>query len=304
MKKILVSLNCSGESFEKTITHYYLSYIDNFEFYNKYKVQLFYGYNLPKKNKNICSHGSIGFYEKYYSNINFIPNCKKDYLIKNKGLIIEKLVKNRLITDRSIKKIEKNNELFWNYIKKLPMEFLYPDFIKKIKERSCEIFNLAGIDNLYLDRNFVDVINNTKEEKWRYNIYGLNYNGIIGKYDIIQKRKKSFSHLFDSLKYNSILSGNSAIFLLEIQRRLVGKKVTYGYREHKKHPRPNRDYEMSRIKEQYNCVLEPKNSQINSFFKNVNQLSSDEEKANEVYAQAFLKFLTDNYEKLLLESLR
>lgn len=300
MKKILVSLNCSGESFEKTISLYYLSYLTNSDFYDKYNVQLFYSHNLPKKNKNICSHGTIGFYEKYFSHLNFIPSCSKNYIIDNKNEILSHLAKKRIISYRRIEIYKNNDNAFWNYIKNIPFEYIYPEFIDKIRKKMCEKFNLKGIDNLYLESNYMNVIKNIGQEYWRYNIYGLNYNGIIGKYDVDLGNFQSVCHLYNSLKYNSVLSGNSAIFLCQIKSRMNGNNIIYGYRKHNKNPRPNRNYELSRLLTSNDSIIEPKNDYINNLFDEIKNVSNMEEKANIVYAKAYLKFLCDNYNILEL----
>ena len=68
----LVSLQTSAESFEKAIALFYYTLMDNKEFYKNYDVYVFYGHNLPKKEKNLSAQGTIDFYYKYYSEFEII----------------------------------------------------------------------------------------------------------------------------------------------------------------------------------------------------------------------------------------
>lgn len=294
MRKILISLNCSGESFEKTITLYYFAYLSNPEFYNKYKVQLYYGHNLPKKDKNINAHGTVGFYEKYYSNFSFFPPCSKAYLLKNKEHILTILLGNAYLSKRAYKKLLSNDTLYWNYLKQIPFEYIYPEFINKIKKNFIKKFNLYDITPLLLEKRYFEVVANIKNEKDRYSIYGLNYNGNIGRYYLNYEGKEKEYHLLKSLQLNSVLSGNSAVFLSQISNRNKNNNIIIGYREHKKFIRPNRDFSLNILLNNKESIIEPKNSKLNEYFNDCDETLTEEERANIVYAKAYLKVMKDN----------
>lgn len=293
MNKILVSLNCSGESFEKTITLYYFAYLSNPDFYNQYKVQLYYGHNLPKKDKNINAHGTVGFYEKYYSNLEYFPPCSKNYFIQNKVCILNMLLEDSHISKRACRNLLKNDNLYWNYLKKIPFEYIYPDFINKIKQVFIKKFNLYDITPLFLEKKYLEIVTNIKKEKERYSIYGLNYNGNIGRYYLNCEFKETLNHLLKSIQLNSVLSGNSAVFLYQISNRNTNNNIIFGYREHKRFVRPNRDFSLKLLLKGKQTVIEPKNSKINDYFNGIDINLSEEERANIVYAKAYLMVIKD-----------
>ena len=114
MKKKLVSLNNSGESFEKVVSLYYYTLKNNDSFYKDFDVTVYYGHNLPKKEKKICAQGTIGFYDKYYSKDNLIKYLNKNDLIKYKHNIINYLVDNAIISKRVSIKYKQDDFLYWN----------------------------------------------------------------------------------------------------------------------------------------------------------------------------------------------
>lgn len=297
----LVSLQCSGESFEKSIALFYMSIKDNYNFYKQFDTYVFYGHNLPKKQKSECSQGTIGFYDKYYSFTNYFKYLSKKELIKKKKNILDYLIKIKKISNRNYEKYIFNDELFWNYIKNLPFEYLYPNHYKQIIETVNSSFNVHFIP-LHLEDNLLEVSLNISEGKEKYSIYALEYNGKIGRYYLNFKNNKSFCHFCKMLYRKSVLSGNSAILLEQISTR-IGKNFIIGYRLHNHDPRPNRDYALNKLLNNNKSIIEPKIIRINDMFKNQDSNISLESKANIVYANAYLEFLNTYITKFSFEFL-
>lgn len=288
-KNRLISLQNSGESFEKAISLYFYTMKDNYEFYKNYNVYIYYGHNLPKKNKNICAQGTIGFYEQYYSNYNIVKNLSKNYFIENSNDIIKYLIYKNMLTYRVGLKLKEDKDIYWNYIKNLPFEYLYPNHKNRILTIAMKKLNVSIVP-LYFEKNLLELLLNVKDNKDKYSIYALEYNGTIGRYYLNYRDNKSFSHFYNMLKIKSVLSGNSAFLLEQILRRL-NENYIVGYRNHNHEIRKNRQYVLNKILSNYNCIVEPKNYKINNLFCNQNNNLSNECKANKVYSIAYLEFL-------------
>lgn len=290
-KSKLISLQCTGESVEKVISLYYYSLFDNKKFYNKYKVFAFYGHNLPKKEKKMCAQGTIGFYNKYYSKNNIIKNLNKKSIIMNKDKIIKYLIFNKKMSYRVALKYKNDSNLYWKYIKNLPFEYLFPNHLKKIISVASNELNL-NIIPLYLEENLLEILLNITNNFDKYSIYALEYDGTIGRYYLKYNNIKSFSHTIKMLKTKAVLSGNSAI-LLEQVFRMSKTNYVIGYRNHSSDIRKNRNYVLSKLLSSCNSVVEPKIHKINELFSIQDDNLSTEEKANKVYAIAYLRFLKD-----------
>ncbi len=305
MKEKLLSLQCCGESIEKVFTLYYFAKLSAPRFYNNYEVILLYGHNLPKKNKNLKVHGSVGFYQSYYNNSPYFPNCSKNHFVSNKDYFLSLLVKQSFLTSRAARKLEQNTKRYLKYIENLPVGYIYPEFIERLTRNSCELLKINHIMPLYLEKNYMSVINLIDKEHYRYNIYALDFLGRIGKYDIPIDRSRKLIHLYSELQKAPVLSGNSAFLLRQINSRISNRTVI-GYREHKRNIRPNRDFALVHLLQNKKTIIEPEITGFNLFFKKYlnespNEKLSDEELANVVFSKAFLQFVTDNHSKLDLK---
>ena len=121
--KTLVSLSCSSESIEKSLTLFYNTLKSNEEFYNKYKTIIYYGNDLPKKNLSSDLVGSIKFYIELSKKIKDIPVIDDNYLLKNKKIILEKLVENEYISYKCYKKYYNDNSKYINFIHKITLNY-------------------------------------------------------------------------------------------------------------------------------------------------------------------------------------
>lgn len=288
----LVSLSCSGESLEKTLSIYYLTLQSNEVFYNQYKVMLYFGHNLPKKNRNSTPHGSIGFYNTYLSDCAQIPSCNFDYLYANRQDILQKLINQKHITCRSAEKMVDNKDRYLFFLKNLPIEYLYPEYHSMLSIKASECLNIYKIVPLFFEKNYMEIISKIHKSRDKYSIYSLDYCGNIGHYYLNYVDVKQMSHLFSDLGKQSVLSGNSAILLEQIGNRISEKSVV-GYREHKTNLRPYRDYALTKLIAVHNSILEPSNVGLYKIFDEYRNIAT-EEQANMVYAKAFKNFILYN----------
>lgn len=292
-KHKLISLTCSGESFEKAITLYYFSKMSNFSFYDDYNVCLFYGHNLPKKNKYLSVHGTVGFYSEYLSNIHFLQFCKKEAIISQKNTIISLMLNNGLISYRNAEKIEKSKNDFWKFVKFMPLEYLYPEFCNELIRKSQDLLCLYKVENLYTEKNIVSDILSIDNSKQIYNIYSLDISGNIGRFFLNCSNKKKQAHLITDLQKKTVLSGNSAYFIKTIENRVLTKTIV-GYREHNSYPRPNRNLALnSFLSKKDQNIIEPKIIKMGYYF-DTSSSNDLEYTSNIAYANAYAAFLNDN----------
>ena len=152
-KEKLISIHNSGESFEKSVALYYSTLQINYNFYSDFETYIYYSHNLPKTKKDLSVHGTIGFYEKYFSNYCWCPPCKKEDLWDDRNKILNLLVNKKIITLRVAEKLSENIELYWRIIKMIPLEYLYPIFCHNLIKNSEEILGLRFIP-IELETNY------------------------------------------------------------------------------------------------------------------------------------------------------
>ena len=267
-KSVLLSIHNSGESLEKTIALCYCTLQNNFDFYTQYNMEVFYSYNLPKTNDDIEVSGSVGFYAKYFSNYYWCPPCKKDYLWMYKDDILNKLIIKGRISKRVAEKLSMNQNLFWEVLRKIPFEYLYPEFYRKLLKETKKMLGNIKFISTELSNEFVNIYNELPLDKRLYSIYSLEGNGIIGHYDMEipndYRYSKRLVHLFSSLNKQIVLSGNSAMFIASIGHK-INQKGLIGYRNHK-YPRVSRDYALSQLLIGKESIIEPKNAIFNSYY--------------------------------------
>lgn len=304
----IVSLNNSGESLEKTLALYFTSLEGNEQFYSNNNLLIYYGNNLPKKNPRIHSHGTVGFYNQYFEKYNWCPPCSEEALWANRIKIIDKLLFNTVITQRNAEKLVNNRDLFISLISNLPMSFIYPEFIYKIKSNSEIIFSNVTFNFMNLKENFLDVYSLIQTESWRYSIYSLDSNGIVGKYILNiennQYFERNLKHLNNDLNKKIVLSGNSAVFLTQILNEVFYKDIIIAYREHSREPRPNRNYALNHLLSYCDGIIEPKNIGLNRYFEyvyeNYDINNNTELIANIALAKAYENYLNSNVKSLRL----
>jgi len=289
-KNKLLSLTNSAENFEKAIALYYFTLKENYDFYKDYDVYIYYGHNLPKKEKDQNAHGTIGFYCENYSDLDLFRYLDQKHLMELKNQIINFLVTQRIIPERVAQKLSFDDKRYWNFIKNLPFEYLYPNHTQKILSIAKEKIN-ANFVPLFFEENYLELLFDINNNREKYSIYSLEYNGKIGKYYLNYRSNKSFAHFCNMLKQKPVLSGNSAFLLEQIMRFIKIGNYTIGYRPHSKDIRRNREYVLNKMLAKYKSIVEPKNKKINELFSIQDVTLSTEIKANKVYTVAYLEFL-------------
>lgn len=299
MEKI-ISLQNSGESLEKVIALMYTARKSCPQFYAANASLVFFGHNLPKKTKRIMPHGSVGFYEKYFSSFEFNPVKDDGVLIEEKHKILLKLFNKKLLTERNAEKLSTNDNLYIEFIKLMPMDVVFEEVSEFIFEMAESYFGNVFFQDIHLEDNYMKYYTSLEDGKWAYSIYSLDYTGTISKFYFPNLSLDDYSlrnlvHVFNELNKKSCLSGNSAMFLAAIKDMTRNMKYKVGYREHKRETRKTRNYALESILKEKNGIIEPKNTVFSGYFnqKDVLRLSSMEEKANEVIALAFRDFLNE-----------
>ena len=296
MKEKLLSLQSSGESVEKALAIHYTSLFLNEKFYSNYDITIFFGHNLPKKDRKLNVHGTVGFYAQYLSDLSYIPYCSQNYFVDNKHEILEMLCLKGVITERNWYRLCSDDKLFWLFVKNVPFEFIYPEYYEKLILESCKQLNIANLKALYLEKSWSQMIFDIKNDFYRYSIYILEKDGHIGKYTT---DGNNYTDLVRNLNGVSIMSGNSAILLKQIGFR-IGNKTIIGYRKHSRSIRHNRNYELNNLLKKHSSLIEPSNSFLSREFDNTLDFSNEEEKTNYVYAKIFREYLESNHTYLKL----
>ena len=309
MRENLISINNSGESLEKSISILYTNMIENSDFYSKYNTIIFYGYNLPKTNASLFASGTIGFYDKYMSDCEFPEAiCIKD-IWNNKENVLNDLVKRNVLSSRTAEKLFNNYNLFYPIISKLPVQVVYPTFHLNLINYLKIIFPNVTFCFMNLFDSFEKIFYSLSEFENIYKIYGLQANGEVGvfNFNIVNNEyyNRNLAHLFKSLSKSIILSGNSAVFLAQIQKEIekIEKKSSciIGYRNHK-HTRFSREVALKNILDNYtNTIIEPKNKLYNTYFDKFTKIENSEEKTNVVVASAYHDFIKENIKVLKLK---
>ena len=296
MKIKLLSLQSCGESLEKALAIHYTSLFTNESFYSNYRTIIFFGHNLPKKNKKLNVHGTVGFYSQYLSDLSYIPYCTKNYFIDNINSILEMLCMKGIITERNWQKTKNNTERYWEFIRNIPFEYIYPDYYRNLIASSRKLLNIYELKPVYLERTWSTVFFDIDSEYYRYSIYALENDGHIGKYTT---DGNNYSKLVRNLNRCASMSGNIAILLKEIGYRIDSQTII-GYRKDKRNIRPNKNYELNKLLNNHQSLIEPSNTVLSQKFDAVSYFSTEEEKTNYVYANVFRNFVIKNHDLLNL----
>jgi len=180
------------------------------------------------------------------------------------------------------------------------MKILFPGLFSHIKERAKEIFNNVEFEELFLEKNYIKCYDSLPTEKGAYSIYALNTNGTIGHYYFNNLGKdeyyeRNLSHMFKELSKSPILSGNSALFIAQIQEAAKNMDGILGYRNHSRNVRLTRNFALQHILKEKKGIVEPKNTAFSKYFdliENANEMS-DEKVANIAIAKAYEDFLSE-----------
>lgn len=293
----LISLNNSGESLEKSLSLYSTALQGNELFYNNFEVDIYYGHNLPKKNKKMSAHGTVKFYDTYFKEFEC---CNKENLWERRDVVLNYVVDKGYLSNRLAEKISRNQKRFWKIIGNFPLEYIYPQHFLKLKNYISKLYPNVHFKPLYLEQNFMKIYSILPKNKYAYSIYSLEGDGNIGHYYFNIKGNQYFErnlyHIFKELARKPVLSGNSAILLAQIGHFGKANHCIVGYRNHNRYPRPNRNYALNQMNNKK--ILEPSNNLFGHYFCKENSKLSIEEQANIAIAKAYRDFLNNNIELL------
>ena len=292
MNERLLSLSCSGESLEKVLTLYYHALLSAPDFYNSYKVILFYGNNLPKKDCTLAAHGTAAFYDRYFKQEPYLPPCSREYLWTHAKEVVHQLVYTGHLTGRQGDALLGSPERFWSFVRNIPISVLYPNFMSALIKKAMEELAIFSLRPLYLERNYYKVLSKIKDNAGHYSIYALEADGTIGTYYLHPNNEHDTAHLYSELARRPVLSGNSGLLIHQIANR-IGSHTTVGYRVHKKRIRSNREHALSYLLEGRNRILEPKNYYFTTYYHDLDPNLSDEEKSIEAFAAGYRRFLNE-----------
>lgn len=296
MKRI-ISLQNSGESFEKAVVLYYTALESDNSFYSDNFLDIYYAHNLPKKDLSIKAHGTVGFYKQYFAKYEWCPLNDSSYLFSNREDIINELNLNGMINRKMASKLLDNQLLYEKFISKMPMEIIFSNFVDEIKQKTDRIFSNVKFHQMHLEKNFTTIYASLPNEKWAYSIYALDSRGDIDRFYFHNNWRECYYernlyHEFEEIRRRTILSGNSAMFLAEIKEYSKHIKGAVGYREHSREKRLTRNYALEDFLKSRESIIEPKNCVMNAKFSEYfNSKLTSEQLANYVIAKCYEHFL-------------
>ena len=259
-KERLLALSCCGESVEKVLTLYYhASKLSSPAFYGEYRPVLFYGHNLPKRDGESCAHGTVGFYQKFLLDIEYLPCTEMRFLWTHREAVLKKLIYEGYLTGRSAERLAADLERYKAFVKNLPFEVIYPQYMKALVDRAVEELDIFKLQPLYLEQN---------------------------------KDTNECVHLCTEMGKKSILSGNSALLLYQIGLR-IGPQTVVGYRKRRSDKRPNREYALNMLISGRKTVLEPKNTAFTQYYLGLDEKLTDEQRGNIAFAKGYTAFLQE-----------
>ena len=191
----LISILNSGESLEKAVVLTKLALEGNPPFYSQYeKIIVFYCENLPKRGKELESHGTVGGIIKNLRKKDFLKYKSLEEIWDDRDTVLNNIYNMGRISQRVGDRLKENKGNFdkiianfpWYQIQDKFRDFLTENFLSQ-GSISLEFINFRGILN-WVD-NDVNMPNYSMAK-----IYVLNADGSISSLNPFDddKRKKDF----------------------------------------------------------------------------------------------------------------
>jgi len=277
----LISLLNSGESLEKAVVLTKLALEQNPSFYSNYqKITILYCENLPKKEKDMQIHGTLG---------GIIENLKDDLKYKkledlweDKENILNKAENLNKISKRTKEKLLTNKNRFDKIIPKFPWYYFLEDYKKFLINEFLDNGKVC-LQFLNYSNELPNIIQKTSSfYLWKSKLYTLNSEGSIGQ-QILHKEHCSLNleltekdkRQIERLNKNPVLSPNVLTFILGTYYSCCNKNedILVGYRYFKKIKRTSYDLGIKflRKKSDLNIVEEPKNKLFNDLLDEVDK---------------------------------
>lgn len=295
----IISIQNSGESLEKCISLFYTAKKSEESFYSDNQFYVYYGHNLPKKDSNVMPHGTVGFYEEYFSKYSWCPIKSDNDLLGRREMLLKEMNENRLLSRRNVDTLCKNDYKYLKFIKNVPMKILFPKFILHLEKSVKSIFPNTKFKEVFLEENYMQYFSSLPEKKDAYSIYALNINGTISHYYLndfgTDMYYRNLFHMFKDLSQKPVLSGNSAFFLAEIGDITKNMECYIGYRKHSREKRMNREFALAELLKNNESKIEPKNYIFSQYFDKFYMCKnySAEKLANDVIANVYEDFINE-----------
>ena len=280
----LISILNSGESLEKTIVLTKLALEHNPKFYSNYeKIIVLYSENLPKKDKELNPHGTLGGLIENIRDKNYLKYKTLNDLWEDRNYILNKIRASGRISTRLEEKLSKDKRRFDKIIAKIPWYLIFEEFRK--------FLTTDFINHDFVKVEFLDI---KKKAEEIFIKTPLTYNGLIKTYllnpdglisskilsreykfpksdDLTEKERKQLNVLDKSI----VLSPNVFMFLLGSYYSYNKNKNRHliGFRNFKKIKRISYDKGIKFLQENkdLNCVEEPRNRLFNNLFYKINE---------------------------------
>lgn len=257
----LFSVLNSGESLEKALVLTHLGINDKSSFYGKYdKVKIIYYDNLPKKNKDIHAHGTIGaLFENFNQCKKYTGYCSLYELIEDKIMILNILEEKNRITTRIKERLKDNDEDFKQIVGNLPWHLFFNNFKNFLID---EFIDKDFIEFEYLDfkSEAMNIYKNIPNYNSLNKIFLLNPDTSVSSKVLWKSRwiinpRSDIQTLEDSIS----ISPNVYLFLTGSYKYYEEFNLDVGYREFRKSKRPSYDQGINFLKKHNNMIIEPRN---------------------------------------------
>jgi len=272
----LISILNSGESLEKSVVLTKLAFEHNFNFYSSYdKIKILYSENLPKKEKELLVHGSLGGIIKGLKVKNYLKYNSLDDLWEDRNYLLNKICVMGRISKRMRDKIRNDKKRFDKIIPNFPWHFILEDFKDFLIK---DFFDCNGVSLKFL--NFRKKSNEFFKKMPFYNLlsksYLLNPNGSISSRRLWKGHGNvNIKKQIEPLTKSIVLSPNVNMFLLGSHYFCYeeDKNSSIGFRKFNKIKRNSYNHGIKFLYQQNgsNCVEEPKNKLFNNLLDKVDK---------------------------------
>lgn len=288
---IIASINCSGESLEKVIVLFYLSYKHNRDFYDRFtKVLLFYSCNLPKKNKSLMSmSGTISALNEQVLQ----ANTREYGLMANRGLIIDSMMRHNLISCRAGESLKNDSKRLDKVVPNVPARKLFPCYYETLLKAFKVAFPFVELVHIDLREELEWFVDNMCYIDGYSKLFGLQCDGGIASFDIGNWTAVKRLSMVKRIKRSICISPNVYAFLYAINLKLqrLEDEVVVGYRPMTRYKRSSYDCAIKDLQKNFKTIIEPRNIAFSDVLDGISNLLSVEERSNIGVLLSMAKFI-------------
>lgn len=271
----LVSMLNSGESLEKALVLTNLALNSNYEFYSRYdKIKIFYCDNLPKKDKTLLTHGTLGGIVENL-NLGHIPYQSLNDLWEDRDNILRKIYVDNRISKRFMEKLKGDKKTFDKIACNIPWTIVLEDFRDKLIGKFTKLSPIPiKLEYLNLKKDSEMFFNKVESFNWSSKPYILNPDGSISSKELWKGRcdlgfKKQMEQLSDGI----VISPNVYMFLLgaSFLSSRINEKIFVGFRNFNRIRRNSYNLAIDILSKnnQYELIVEPKNNSFNGILDKI-----------------------------------